>query len=106
MHEFSLCDGIIKQVAKANQNNLDNVDEVIIEIGALANVDTQSLCFWFPVVAKNMSCSHIKLTVDQVGGLALCKSCKCQFNLSNLYEQCPECHEFGNYDLIQGQELL
>jgi hydrogenase nickel incorporation protein HypA/HybF len=106
MHEFSLCDGILKQVARANQNNLANIDEIIIDIGKLANIDVRSLCFWFPVVAKNISCSQIKLTVNQIDGLALCNTCMCQFNLNNLYEPCPKCHEFGNYSIINGQELL
>lgn len=106
VHEFSLCEGILKQVAKANSNQLVNIDEVIVEIGGLANVDIDSLCFWFPVVAKNMFCPQIKLLVNQIDGLAQCENCQHQFKLKNLATKCLQCNEFGHFTIIQGQELL
>lgn len=106
MHEFSLCQGIIKEISKANRDTLKNINEVIVEIGDLANVDIASLCFWFPVVAKNAGYQDIKLTVSRIAGLVKCMNCLYEFNLSNLYEPCPNCNKFGNYNIIQGNELM
>lgn len=106
MHEFSLCEAILKQVAKANNDSLTNVAEVILEIGKLANVDIESLCFWFPVVVKNKINTEITLHVTQTDGVARCNNCSHQFMLNNLYEQCSVCKEFGNYTLVSGQQLL
>ena len=106
MHEFSLCEGILKQVAKANQNNLTNVEYINIEIGKLAGVDTQSLLFWFPVVAKKLSCEHVQLAITEPEGIALCNTCAQQFEIHNLYDACPHCYTFGNYEILHGRELM
>lgn len=106
MHEFSLCQGIIKQILAANHNDLSNISEIIVDIGEFAGVDITSLCFWFPVVAKDASSSNIKLRVNRIAGLAKCEKCMNEFSLVNLYTPCPKCNEFGNYALIQGKELL
>lgn len=106
MHEFSLCQGIIKQVAKANHERLDNVAEVSIEVGKLAGVDVESLQFWFPVVAEKMNCTMLKLNLEQVDGLARCNQCTTSFNLLNLYDPCPNCGAFSDYVIEHGRELL
>ncbi len=106
MHEFSLCEGIIHQVSRANNNNLENVEQINLEIGKLAGVDLNSLLFWFPVVAEKLNCKHIKLNVVEPLGIANCKNCTKDFELVNLYDQCPHCNSFGNYEIKQGRELL
>lgn len=106
MHEFSLCQGIIKQVLAANHNNLSNVSEVIVDIGEFAGVDIASLCFWFPVVAKDASAPEMKLRVNTIAGVAKCEKCMNEFSVINLYSPCPKCNEFGSYALIHGNELL
>lgn len=106
MHEFSLCEGIISQVSRANQQNLSNIEQINLEIGKLAGVDLESLLFWFPVVAEKLNCKHIKLVVAEPIGIANCKSCSNDFELINLYDQCPHCNTFGNYEILQGRELI
>lgn len=106
MHEFSLCEGILKQVAKANQNNLNNVTKINIIIGKLAGVDLQSLLFWFPVVLKKRCLHEIVIEVEEPIGKAICKSCNHTFEIINLYDPCPTCNTFGDYEITSGRELL
>lgn len=106
MHEFSLCEGIIKQVSKANNNRLDNVININLSIGKLSGVDLDSLLFWFPVVAGKLNSGHIKVNVIEPNGEAVCNSCGHDFILTNLYDPCPNCKEFANYKITQGRELL
>lgn len=106
MHEFSLCEGIIKQVSRANNEILDNVSQIKIEIGKLSGVDVESLVFWFPVVAEKLVCGQIQLEVAEIEGLALCAKCNQQFTLINLYDACPHCQSYGDYQILQGRELL
>ena len=106
MHEFSLCEGIVKQLEQANNGSLNNITTVCLEIGKLANVDIGSLSFWFPVVIKNKYATPIKLDILEIESQARCRSCLREFRLLNLYEACPQCGEFGNYEIIQGRELL
>lgn len=106
MHEFSLCEGIIKQVSRANAGVLDNVSQIKIEIGKLSGVDLESLVFWFPVVAEKLACGQVQLEVTEIEGSALCTKCNQQFFLTNLYDACPHCKTYGDYQILQGRELL
>ncbi len=106
MHEFSLCEAILKQIAKVNGNNLSNVKEVTIEIGELVNVDVNSLNFWFPVVVKSKFNTEITLRINQIEAIARCNNCFHQFKISDFYQPCTFCKEFGNYVLISGQQML
>lgn len=106
MHEFSLCEGILKQVSRANKNTLNNITQINLEIGKLAGVDLDSLLFWFPVVTEKLLCPQIKLKVNNLDGKAICKQCQQEFNIINLYDPCPNCNAFGNYRIISGRELL
>jgi hydrogenase nickel incorporation protein HypA/HybF len=106
MHEFYLCEGIVKQVSRANAGVLDNVSQIKIEIGKLSGVDLESLIFWFPVVAEKLACRQIQLEVNEIDGLALCSKCNQQFTLTNLYDACPHCQSYAEYQILQGRELL
>lgn len=106
MHEFSLCEGIIKQAVRANDNQSDNLATVTIEVGRLAGVDIESLRFWFPVVATKLNCSQLQLQINEIEGLAHCNKCNNDYNLLNLYDPCPHCGAFGEYRITQGREML
>lgn len=106
MHEFSLCEGIIKQAVRANQDQTDNLATVTIEVGKLAGVDVESLRFWFPVVAGKLSCPQLQLKINEIDGRGHCNSCNHDFTLLNLYDPCPNCGAFGDYQIIQGREML
>lgn len=106
MHEFSLCEGIIKQVVRANHEQTDNLATVTIEVGKLAGVDIESLSFWFPVVAGKLNCPELQLQINEVDGRARCNSCNHDFILQNLYDPCPSCGTFGDYQIMQGREML
>ena len=106
MHEFSLCEGIVKQLEQANNGSLNNITSVCLEIGKLANVDIGSLSFWFPVVVKSKYVTQLKLDIHEIEPRAQCKNCLHEFGMLNLYEPCPQCGQFGDYVIIKGQELL
>ncbi len=106
MHEFSLCESIIKQVEKSNYHQLKNIAEITLEIGSLAGVDIESLCFWFPVVANKLSGRELHLIVNSIQGVARCDKCLNEYELYSLYDPCPNCASFGNYKILQGRELL
>lgn len=106
MHEFSLCESIIQQVARSNHNQLMNIADITLEVGSLAGVDLESLCFWFPVVANKLAGKNLKLIVNQINGRAQCNQCSHEYELHHLYDPCPQCSVFGNYQILQGRELL
>ena len=105
MHEFSICESIIKQLAKANNESLDNIDSVTVAIGELANIDVESLKFWFPVVLKNMNCQQLKLVINMIDALVQCNDCQAKYRPKTLYESCPACNSVGNNVIHHGREL-
>lgn len=104
MHEFSLCKDIISQITKIAKPV--EVDEINLDIGLLANVDIESLKFWFQVVATNMSFLDVKLNINNINGIAICENCNTKFDLNRLYDKCPRCNKYADYKIIQGRELI
>ncbi|AUR51172.1 hydrogenase maturation nickel metallochaperone HypA [Aquella oligotrophica] len=106
MHEFSLCEGIIKQVLKQKTILPEDIVSINIAIGELAGVDIDSLQFWFPVVAAKFQLADVKLKIDIIPARVICKSCNTEFHLQKLFDPCPVCSAYANYDFLSGRELL
>jgi Zn finger protein HypA/HybF involved in hydrogenase expression len=69
-------------------------------------VDLNSLTFWFPIVAGKFNVPELKLKVIEQDGLAKCNCCLQQFHLINLFDPCPHCASYGDYQILQGREML
>lgn len=106
MHEFSLCEGIIKQVLKQKTIQPEDIACINIAIGELAGVDIDSLQFWFPVVAAKLQLADVRLNIDIIQARVICKSCNAEFHLQKLFDPCPVCNTYANYDFLSGRELL
>lgn len=106
MHEFSLCEGIIKQVLKQKTIPPEDIASINVAIGELAGVDIDSLQFWFPVVAAKLQLADVRLNIDIIQARVICKSCNAEFHLQKLFDPCPVCNTYANYDFLSGRELL
>lgn len=106
MHEFSLCEGIIRQVTAAQPHKKQQIKTVNVAIGELAGVDIDSLKFWFPVVAKKMNLPNLNLVIETIKSVVKCQSCNHQFRLKNYLTPCPKCNAYANYTFICGRELI
>jgi len=105
MHEFSLCQSVISIAKKAAIDNSKEVSKVVVKIGNLAGVDIESLEFWFPVAAKESILEQAKLEIIHEQAIAKCKTCEHEFELTKLYEQCPNCGSFEK-DILKGKDML
>ncbi len=106
MHEFSLCQSIIKMAEEVcSQTQSQTVNKVFLRIGTQAGVDMESLRFWFPVACKGTLLAHAALFIDSVDAMACCCECKQKFLLQVRYMPCPTCGSF-NRDITCGQEML
>ncbi|AIT10303.1 hydrogenase nickel incorporation protein HypA [Candidatus Francisella endociliophora] len=105
MHEFSLCQSVISIAKKASKDNSKEVSKIIVKVGNLAGVDTESFEFWFPVAAKDSVLEQAKLEIIYEQAVAKCKACEHEFELTKLYEQCPSCGSFEK-DLLKGKDML
>ncbi|MBK2296692.1 hydrogenase maturation nickel metallochaperone HypA [Francisella philomiragia] len=105
MHEFSLCQSVINIAKKAAENNSKKVSKVVVKIGNLAGVDVESFEFWFPVAANDSVLEQAKLEIIHEQAIAKCKACEHEFELTRLYEQCPNCGSFEK-DILKGKDML
>lgn len=105
MHEFSLCQSVINIAKKAAENNSKKVSRVVVKIGNLAGVDVESFEFWFQVAAKDSVLEQARLEIIHEQAIAKCKACEREFELTRLYEQCPNCGSFEK-DILKGKDML
>ncbi len=109
MHEFSLCQSVIKivsdQLIKKKYKSTNKINKVILSIGEIAGVDIESIRFWFPVVAKDTLLEKAQLEVKLKEGKALCLRCNYVYRLFKLYQACPNCESYEKH-ILSGQEML
>jgi hydrogenase nickel incorporation protein HypA/HybF len=107
MHELSLCRSLLKMVEKKMAElgqASKQVTTIWLEKGALCAVDTASLQFYFPFVAKNTVAAGAALHIVIVPAHATCFSCQREVIVES-FGPCPYCN---NYSLVVhgGTELI
>lgn len=105
MHELSIARGIVdiatREVQKAKANK---VDEIVVEIGALAGVEMEALDFAWDVAVKDTVLYKAERRINHIPGEGSCPDCGEQFEMQTLFDACPSC---SNYfiNLLKGKEL-
>lgn len=92
MHELSIATHILElaeeEARKAGCTQILNIE---LEIGALAGVQQDALCFGFEAASKNSMAEQATLTINTTPGLAKCSGCNVSFPVQSFFEPCPHC---------------
>lgn len=107
MHEMSLAEGVIDVVEDvlAQQGMAgQGVRAVRLEIGRLAAVECEALCFSFDVVKRGTAADAARLEILDVPGSAWCMRCCTSVPIGARGDACPTC---GSHQLqvTAGDEL-
>ncbi len=105
MHEMSLCEGILQVLEnESKRQGFKKVQNVWVEIGALAGVEKEALLFSFDVVTKKSIAEQAKLIIVDIPGTAWCMQCSKSVDVNQRFDQCPDC---GSYQLqiTSGDEM-
>ncbi|MEM1191397.1 MAG: hydrogenase maturation nickel metallochaperone HypA [Pseudomonadota bacterium] len=105
MHEMALCQGMIDLIEdQREQQDFTEVRRVVVEIGALGDVDPDALAFAFDVVAADGVAAAATLDIREIPGRGWCMDCSESIEVARRGDGCPKC---GNFMLImeQGEEL-
>lgn len=105
MHEMSLAEGVLQIVERTAEDNAGaRVNVVWLEIGTLAQVETEALRFCFDVVTRGSIADGARLEIVAVPGAAWCMPCGERVALAAIGEACPRC---GGYQLqvVGGNDL-
>jgi len=105
MHELSIVMSIVETAEeKVKEHHAHSVEEIELVIGDLAGVDSQALDFAWDSAVKNTVLQMAKRNVIHVPAKAKCLECDCEFDIKELYDQCPLCGE-SLLQIVQGKEL-
>ena len=97
MHEMSLAEGIVQLVEDAvRAEGCARVRAVWLEIGQLAAVEKESLCFCFDAVTRDTVAEGARLEIIETPGQGWCMKCEGNVAVTALYEACPVC---GSYQI-------
>lgn len=105
MHEASIAQTICNEVAaEKKERKLGAIRSIAIRIGALSDVDPESLRFAFDQLKRDTEFSETELVVTLVPVEIRCESCKNVSALSVPRFVCPSCAS-TNVKMLKGEEL-
>lgn len=106
MHEIGIVKSMCKTVVDyAHENNVQNIKEIVCEVGELSLVIPEYVNQLFPVVKKDYpELDDAEIIMEPVPGLAECDDCDEIFNVIQYEGYCPNCGSF-NKTVLPGQEF-
>lgn len=105
MHELSIVMSIVETAEeKVKENHADSVESIDLVIGDLAGVESDALDFAWDSAVKNTVLQSAKRNIIHVPAKAKCLECDCEFEIKELYDECPLCGEHL-LQIVQGKEL-
>jgi hydrogenase nickel incorporation protein HypA/HybF len=105
MHELSIVMNII-EIAESEIRKAGGgiAEEIELDIGILSTIDKNAFDFAWKQGIRGTSLEDAKLHVNRIEGRAKCLDCNIEFQIGNLYDNCPVCKGYLN-QIIQGKEL-
>ncbi len=97
MHEMSLAEGVLQLIEEAaREQGFTRVHAVRLEIGQLAGVEAEALCFCLDSVLQGSLAEGARIEVEHTPGAGWCMHCGRTVPLAALYDPCPHC---GGYQV-------
>ncbi|OIP09586.1 MAG: hydrogenase maturation nickel metallochaperone HypA [Betaproteobacteria bacterium CG2_30_59_46] len=92
MHEMSLAEGVLQVIEdSAKINGFSRVKTVWLEIGELAGVEVEAMCFCFDAMVKGTLADGARLEVVATEGQGHCLTCGEIVHIRLRYDPCPLC---------------
>lgn len=106
MHEIGLVRSMCKTVLDyARENNVQNISEIVVQIGELSLVIPQYVDEVYPAVVKGTELENTALIHETVPGLAECLECDEIFNVIEHEGYCPNCGSFEK-EVLSGRDFM
>jgi hydrogenase nickel incorporation protein HypA/HybF len=105
MHELAIAESLLQIVLEeGRRHNLEKVNVIRLQIGALANVIPEALSFSFEMVRANTIASEATLEIETLPIVARCSACGERFEVKDNVFLCTQCGE-PVLELVSGREL-
>jgi hydrogenase nickel incorporation protein HypA/HybF len=106
MHELSVCQGLLDQVAGiARQNQATGVKRIRLRIGPLSGVEPQLLEQAFPLASAGTIAAHAELAIETLAVRVRCETCGAETEATANRLLCGACGDWHT-KLVSGDELL
>jgi hydrogenase nickel incorporation protein HypA/HybF len=107
MHEYSLMEGVVKQLrASAAENDIKEISKVALVVGKLTMAVPDSLQFAFEAfrMEEPLLRDDAVLEIREEPVMGECKDCQHRFEIRDYEFICPSCSGV-NIKLVGGREL-
>src|SRR5690348_17046206 len=106
MHELSIAKNIVEIIKESvKENNLADIDTVVLKIGELAGVVSDSLQFSLEAISVDTELQNVKYDMQKVPFIIKCNTCNNEVNNELGIVKCPVCGSTDT-EIISGNELL
>ncbi len=105
MHEMSIVTSILDIASeRARQANAKVIQEIEVEVGALAGIEIPALEFCFQAARAHSIGEQAELVIREVPGLGHCPACGQESTMDFYAAVCPVCHD-SVLEVRQGREM-
>jgi hydrogenase nickel incorporation protein HypA/HybF len=107
MHEYSLVEGVVKQLkASAEENGIKQISRVALVVGKMTMVVPDSLQFAFEVFRQQepLIKDDAVLEIREEPVIGECRDCQHRYEIDDYEFICPSCSGV-NIKLVGGREL-
>jgi hydrogenase nickel incorporation protein HypA/HybF len=95
MHEGALTEDLFEHVLiHAREANARRVSRVKVTIGALSDATAESIQFYWDSMAPGTIAEGALLEFSNAPGTAKCSTCGEEFEIAEMYADCPKCGAF------------
>ncbi|MBU1020493.1 MAG: hydrogenase maturation nickel metallochaperone HypA [Firmicutes bacterium] len=106
MHELGIVMSIIKDTEEyMTQNNLQSIEKIVLQVGALSGVVPKYLTDVFPMAIMDTKLSNTVLEVEETLGIGICNACGFRYDLIQNNNTCPLCKD-TSFSIISGKEFM
>ncbi|MBE9168341.1 hydrogenase maturation nickel metallochaperone HypA [Pleurocapsales cyanobacterium LEGE 06147] len=105
MHEVGIMESTLEiALEQATKQKAKRIHEIKMRIGELSGVVPEALEFAFDVVTRGTIAQEAKLNLEIIPVVCYCSSCDLQFTPTDLFYECPRCHQTST-NILKGREL-
>lgn len=78
--------------------------EIELSIGTQAGIEFPALEFALSNFTKDYIFRETEFIINKIPAFARCNNCQCEFEVINLYDNCPDCQSYDTL-VFKGKEL-
>ncbi len=106
MHEVTVLVELIKMVETAAiQNNIDEIDTIVVQIGEMSSIVPRYMMEYFPNAAEGTILENSKLKIEMLPANGLCHHCNKVFKIVKNKGKCPYCNA-EDWEILSGMEFI